>query len=221
MNGNNDDACKKNFRSDTPSVLGERGFTHRALFVAALVAAISAVPGGWSIALDAMGEAFLAVAVFVAGTLALVSYAERGLKIGLGIWLHQHRRWQAPVATLLGAFSGCGGAIIAVTQYTRGHLSFGAVVAALIATMGDALFLMLAREPRTAFGVTRSDVVANVNRSLGGWVNYFYYRNSTKAMSRIRQHAEDRLRIHPIDGLKILGESGERAFMLPIPNQAR
>jgi hypothetical protein len=41
-----------------------------------------------------------------------------------------------------------------------------------------------------------SDVVANVNRSLRGWANYFHYRNSTKAMSRARQHAEARLRIH-------------------------
>jgi RNA-directed DNA polymerase len=41
-----------------------------------------------------------------------------------------------------------------------------------------------------------SDVVENVNRSLRGWANYFHYRNSTKAMSRVRQHAEDRLRIH-------------------------
>jgi len=143
----------KNIRSYTPSVLSGQGFTHRAMFVAALVVAVSVVPGGWSTALDAMSEAYLAVAVFVAGTLALVSYAERGLKIDLGIWLHQHRQWQVPVATLLGAFPGCGGAIIAVTQYTRGHLSFGAVVATLIATMGDAMFLMLAREPQTALGV--------------------------------------------------------------------
>ena len=41
-----------------------------------------------------------------------------------------------------------------------------------------------------------SDVVENVNRSLRGWANYFHYRNSTKAMSRVRQHAEARLRIH-------------------------
>ena len=143
----------KSIRSHSPAVLGRHGFTRRAMVVAALVVAVSAVPGGWDIALDAMSEAYLAVAVFVAGTLAMVSYAERGLKIDLGIWLDQHRRWQVPVATLLGAFPGCGGAIVAVTQYTRGYLSFGAVVATLIATMGDAMFLLLAREPQTALGV--------------------------------------------------------------------
>ena len=41
-----------------------------------------------------------------------------------------------------------------------------------------------------------SDVVGNVNRSLRGWANYFHYRNSSLAMSKVRNHAEDRLRIH-------------------------
>jgi RNA-directed DNA polymerase len=40
------------------------------------------------------------------------------------------------------------------------------------------------------------DVVANVNRSLRGWANYFHYRNSSLAMSKVRNHAEDRLRTH-------------------------
>ncbi len=41
-----------------------------------------------------------------------------------------------------------------------------------------------------------SDVVGNVNRSLRGWANYFHFRNSSKMMSKARQHAEDRLRVH-------------------------
>ena len=40
------------------------------------------------------------------------------------------------------------------------------------------------------------DVVRNVNRSLRGWVNYFHYRNSSLAMSKVRNHAEERLRTH-------------------------
>ena len=41
-----------------------------------------------------------------------------------------------------------------------------------------------------------TDVVANVNRSLQGWANYFHYRNSWQAMSRVRYHTEERLRTH-------------------------
>lgn len=40
------------------------------------------------------------------------------------------------------------------------------------------------------------DVVANVNRSLRGWANYFHYRNSGRAMHKVRHHAEQRLRTH-------------------------
>ena len=38
-----------------------------------------------------------------------------------------------------------------------------------------------------------SDIVGSVNRSLRGWANYFYYWNSSAAVSKVRQHAEDRL----------------------------
>ena len=46
-----------------------------------------------------------------------------------------------------GALPGCGGAIIVMTQYTRGKISFGSVVATLTATMGDAAFLLIAKKP--------------------------------------------------------------------------
>ncbi len=44
--------------------------------------------------------------------------------------------------------------------------------------------------------IALSDIVGNVNRSLRGWANYFHYRNSSLAMSKARNHAEDRLRTH-------------------------
>ena len=67
--------------------------------------------------------------------------------------LLRNQRWQVPIAAFLGALPGCGGAIVAVTQYTRGALSFGGVVAVLTATMGDAAFLLLAKEPLAALAV--------------------------------------------------------------------
>jgi len=47
------------------------------------------------------------------------------------------------------------------------------------------------------------DIVGNVNRSLRGWVNYFHYRNSSLAMSKVRTHVEDRLRTHLMTRHKI------------------
>ena len=134
----------------------------RLLLLSALGLAVFTVPNGVQIAFDAMADAYLAVAVFVAATLFLVLAAECRLKTDLGAWLNRHRAFQVPISTLLGALPGCGGAIIVVTQFTRGYLSFGSVVATLTATMGDAMFLFLARELHTALLVLGISIIAGV-----------------------------------------------------------
>ena len=124
------------------------------------------------VTLDALSEAYLAVSVFVAGTLALVYGLERALRSDIGCLLSRYGRWQIPAAAFLGAFPGCGGAIVVITQYTKGHLSFGAVVAALTATMGDAMFLLLAKEPTTAALVYAVGlVVGSLSGLLVDWIH--------------------------------------------------
>jgi RNA-directed DNA polymerase len=49
---------------------------------------------------------------------------------------------------------------------------------------------------RELTAIPLGDIVGNVNCSLRGWANYFHYRNSSLAMSKVRNHAEQRLRIH-------------------------
>ncbi|MCF8482297.1 MAG: putative manganese transporter [Rhodospirillum sp.] len=101
----------------------------------------------------ALSDAYLSVTTFVAGTLFLTYWMERGLGIDLGDLMVRRRAWAVPIAALLGAFPGCGGAIIVTTQFTLGRSSLGALVATLTATMGDAAFLLLARAPMTALAV--------------------------------------------------------------------
>jgi len=49
---------------------------------------------------------------------------------------------------------------------------------------------------RELTAIPLGDMVGQVNRSLRGWANDFHYRNSSRAMSKVRTHAEDRLRTH-------------------------
>ena len=49
---------------------------------------------------------------------------------------------------------------------------------------------------RNLSAIPLKDIVGSMNRSLNGWVNYFHYRNSSLAMSKVKNHAEDRLRTH-------------------------
>ena len=40
------------------------------------------------------------------------------------------------------------------------------------------------------------EVVGNVNKTLRGWVTYFHYQNCSKEMTKVKTHAEQRLRFH-------------------------
>jgi hypothetical protein len=94
----------------------------------------------------AIADAYIQVSTFVAGTFFIFYGIERLLNIDAAAALRKATFWQVPVAAALGALPGCGGAIIVVTQYVSGRLSFGSVVAVLTATMGDAAFLLIAQQ---------------------------------------------------------------------------
>ena len=57
---------------------------------------------------------------------------------------------QVLVGTLLGLIPGCIGGFAAVSLYTHRMLSFGALIAMMIASTGDESFIMLAIIPKTA-----------------------------------------------------------------------
>ena len=101
-----------------------------------------------SLTLAAMSDAFFQVSVFVAATLFIYYFAiDRLPQLELGYLSQKSPLLEVSFASLLGALPGCGGAIIVVTQFTKGQASFGSVVAVLTATMGDAAFLLLATKP--------------------------------------------------------------------------
>lgn len=97
--------------------------------------------------LTALEEAWLAVGVFVAATFVVVFLFERRAHVDGSGLLARHARYEVPIAAALGALPGCGGAVVVVTRYAAGQSSFGALVAVLASTMGDAAFLVLARRP--------------------------------------------------------------------------
>ncbi|MEM1190183.1 MAG: putative manganese transporter [Pseudomonadota bacterium] len=119
-------------------------------FALAMVALAFLDPIAFDLVVSTFADAFLGVAVFVAITLAGFYGMERRHKARVLASIDRHSVSEIPLAALLGALPGCGGAIIVVTRFVSGSASFGALVAVLVATMGDAAFLLLAREPKTA-----------------------------------------------------------------------
>ena len=114
----------------------------------------------------AVADAYIQVSTFVAGTFLIFYSIEKFLKIDASATLRRDTIWQVPVAAALGALPGCGGAIIVVTQYVTGRLSFGSVVAVLTATMGDAAFLLIVQEPLTGMAII---VMGFAVGTLSGW----------------------------------------------------
>ncbi|HEY8564497.1 MAG TPA: putative manganese transporter [Beijerinckiaceae bacterium] len=149
--------------------------------LAGVVALTLAVPELREKAVDTLADAYIQVSVFVALTLAIFYGLERGAKVDLADLLQRYRGWQVPIAALLGATPGCGAEILLVTQYTRGVVSFGAIVAALTATMGDAAFLLIAKDPRSAAAIIALCTVAGI---VMGFVVNWLHPNGLGALRR-------------------------------------
>lgn len=143
-------------------------FRPRRLLVALILLALAFAPGELGeITRELMVDAFTAVAVFVAATLLLFYGAERVFDFNIGDALSRAKGAQVPIAAAMGATPGCGGAVVVVAAYSSGHVSFGSVVAALTATMGDAAFLLIATRPDAAAIVLPLSFAVGI---VSGWI---------------------------------------------------
>lgn len=129
-------------------------------------------PSARSIMLSAIADAYIAVGVFVAITLFAYYFAEKRFGLNIDALEHKAPIYQITVAAILGALPGCGGAIIVVSQYAAGRVGFAALVTVLVATMGDAAFLLLAKAPAAGALVIIMGVVVGIFSGLV--VNYLH-----------------------------------------------
>ena len=121
-------------------------------FIALLLLALTALPGELGDLTRALvTDAYVQVSAFVAITLSIFYLSEHRFNFNVGNILRESSAFQIPIAAILGATPGCGGAVVVVAAYTSGNVSFGAVIATLTATMGDAAFLLIAKDPKIGF----------------------------------------------------------------------
>ncbi len=121
------------------------------LLLPVFIIAMAAYEPMLKIVISVLADAFFEVSVFVAATLAVYYFVAHILGTSnYAKTASHHSIYGIFIAGALGMLPGCGGAIIVITQYTKGKVSFGAIVAVLTATMGDAAFLLLAQRPYDA-----------------------------------------------------------------------
>ncbi len=88
-------------------------------------------------------NSFIQVTVFVGAVLMLFGYINFKLSGKLVEKIEKSKRTQPIIGSLLGLTPGCGGAIFVMPLFPQGSVSFGTVVATLIATMGDSAFVLM------------------------------------------------------------------------------
>ena len=138
-------------------------FKARRLPVVLIMLMLALFPGELgSLTRSLMTDAYVQVSAFVATTLLLFYGAERLFNFNLGTALRSAKGFQVPLSAFLGATPGCGGAVVVVAAYSSGNVGFGAVVAALTATMGDAAFLLIATRPDVAIVVLPTSLAVGI-----------------------------------------------------------
>ncbi|MEG3760067.1 putative manganese transporter [Pseudoalteromonas carrageenovora] len=146
-----------------------------------------AVPSLREITITALSDAFFQVSVFVAATLLIYYYAIEHLpQLELSYLSAKSPVLEIFFAAVLGALPGCGGAIIVVTQFTKGQASFGAIVAVLTATMGDAAFLLLATRPTEGLVIMAIGLV--VGTFCGVIVNALHAKDFLRPTKQEQKH---------------------------------
>ncbi len=137
---------------------------------------------------SSMIDAYVQVSVFVGFTLFVFIGLDSLTKFDVKNFLSKTQKFHVGIAAFLGAIPGCGGAIIVVTQYIQGRISFGSLVAVLTATMGDAAFLILAIEPSTGFLIFGIGIVVG---SISGYViDFIHGTNFMQAETKIKVEFE-------------------------------
>ena len=150
-----------------PIVFLKRVRLKRAFF-ALFCVMLMLMPGGFGALTRTLTvDAYVQVSAFVGATLLLFYGAERLFHFDIGTALKKAKGFQVPLAALLGATPGCGGAVVVVAAYSSGNVGFGAMVATLTATMGDAAFLLIATRPDAAAVVLPLSFIVGV---LSGWI---------------------------------------------------
>ncbi len=101
-----------------------------------------------------------------------------------GVWsdsLQKNKFLQIILATFLGIIPGCLGTYTVVSMYTHGILSFGALVASMIATFGDEAFIMFALIPSAAVKIS---IAISFIAIIAGIISNFIIKNNVKSQQK-------------------------------------
>lgn len=157
--------------------------------------------------------AFLEVGTFVGAVLLLFGYINYKKSGEFVRKIESSKKWQPIIGALLGLSPGCGGAIFVMPLFIRGTVSFGTVIATLIATMGDSAFVIISTLPLHYLLISAISFIAAI---ITGYIVDYYkigeklLLNMKKISKREREeiHAKAEHTIQKIECNNIEGYDG-------------
>lgn len=121
--------------------------------------------------ISASEEAFLHVGSMIGFFILLFGYINYKTSGNFTNIISKNRKLQPLIGALIGAIPGCGGSLAIMPLYINGKLSFGAIIASLIASMGDAAFVLISANIKMYFFVTIVSTITGI--ITGQLVDYF------------------------------------------------
>lgn len=149
------------------------------------------------IILKSAEDSFIQVTVFVGAVLLLFGYINYRQQGAFVERIEKSKKYQPLIGAFLGMTPGCGGAIFVMPLYVKGTVSFGTVVATLIATAGDSAFVTLTKAPKEYVIVTAISFVVGALTgyildyyNVGDWVRKRSSKLSKKDLEKQHKQAE-------------------------------
>lgn len=118
---------------------------------------------------------FIQVGTFVAMTLLIFGYINYKTQGRLINSFTKYKHLQVFFGALLGLSPGCGGAILVMPLYLKGQVTFGTVLATLVATMGDAAFVLIVSAPKEYIYIS---IISFITALVFGYSYDFFKKDS-------------------------------------------
>jgi len=134
--------------------------------------------------------AFVDVTVFASVALLFFSYFNFKNDGAFIKVIKKNKKFQPLIGACLGLTPGCGGAILIAPLYIKKTVTFGTIIATLIATMGDASFLLMTKSPKIFIILNVTTFIVGVTS--GYIVDYLniqkYFNLNTKSIKQKISH---------------------------------
>lgn len=114
------------------------------------------------IIISAAQESFIHVGVLLGLVILLFGFLDYKTGGNIVNILEKNKKLQPIIGAILGIMPGCGGSIILIPLYVKNKVSFGALVATLISSMGDSAFILISTDIKSYIGVSLVSFITGV-----------------------------------------------------------